>query len=73
MREIQAKLDFSDEVWAGIPEVAKDFLNRAMHRSSRQRLTAKQALEHPWLHDIEDFTPLPYSPSTLALVSLHCC
>ena len=73
LREVKAKLDFSDEVWAGVPRLAKEFLAGTLHRSIRQRWTATQALHHPWLHGEEDFSPLPYTPSSLAMVSLHCC
>lgn len=40
--------DFEDEVWAKVSEEAKDLI-RGLLQPSKQRLTAKQAFEHPFI------------------------
>eukprot|EP00300_Choanocystis_sp_HF-7_P027869 c33142_g1_i1.p1 GENE.c33142_g1_i1~~c33142_g1_i1.p1 ORF type:complete len:328 (-),score=64.19 c33142_g1_i1:53-1036(-) len=38
-----------DSGWEEVSETAKDFIRKLLVKSQRDRLTAKQALEHPWL------------------------
>ncbi|CED83033.1 pkinase-domain-containing protein [Phaffia rhodozyma] len=52
--EMQAiiRADFSftpAEYWSGVSDVAKDFIKKCLTVDPAQRLTAEQALEHPWL------------------------
>ncbi|KAL7748262.1 Calcium/calmodulin-dependent protein kinase type I [Sorochytrium milnesiophthora] len=37
------------EYWTGVSEVAKDFIRRLLKIEPSERMSAKQALEHPWL------------------------
>jgi len=37
-----------DEVWQDVSQGAKDLINRLLSKAS-DRLTAKQALNHPWI------------------------
>lgn len=41
--------DVENQWYQGISTDAKDFLTRLLHSDSAKRLTAEQALEHPWL------------------------
>lgn len=54
MEEMQAIInaDYKFEpamYWEGVSESAKDFINKLLTIDPTKRLTAKQALEHPWL------------------------
>lgn len=41
---------FEPEVyWAGVSDAARDFINRLLTVEPSKRMTASQALEHPWL------------------------
>ncbi|GAA5935891.1 hypothetical protein JCM1841_005831 [Sporobolomyces salmonicolor] len=52
--EIQAicSADYSfepEEYWQGVSETARDFINRCLVIDQTQRMTAAEALAHPWL------------------------
>lgn len=41
---------FEPEVyWAGVSDAARDFINKLLTTEPSKRMTASQALEHPWL------------------------
>jgi len=44
-----ARYEFPEEYWGHISEEAKDFVSRLLLVNPHQRLTASQALQHPWL------------------------
>ncbi|KAJ3370986.1 hypothetical protein GGF31_003716 [Allomyces arbusculus] len=46
------------EYWAHVSETAKDFIRHLLKLDPNERLTARQALEHPWL--------APYAPAVPA-------
>ncbi|KAH3756511.1 myosin light chain kinase [Pelomyxa schiedti] len=41
--------EYHEEYWSGISDEAKNFIDSLLVLDPTQRLTAKQALEHPWL------------------------
>lgn len=43
-------VDFSDPAWALVSEPAKDIVKRCLTKNPKQRITATEALRHPWLH-----------------------
>ncbi|XP_014260217.1 death-associated protein kinase 3-like isoform X2 [Cimex lectularius] len=45
----KAQVDFPDELFEDISEEAKDFVRRLLLRKPSERMTAKEALKHPWL------------------------
>ncbi|KAF4715130.1 Serine/threonine-protein kinase Kist, partial [Perkinsus olseni] len=49
-------IEFHDECWGGISDHAKDFIMRCLKLDPVQRLSADEAIRHPWL-DLT--TPLP--------------
>lgn len=51
---INADYKFDQEYWEGISDTAKDFIRRLLTPQPYSRLTAHQALSHPWLTE-----PLP--------------
>jgi len=46
---MKAEYDYPAEYWDEISEEAKDFINHLLVVDVKKRLTAKKALEHPWL------------------------
>ncbi|CAG8702684.1 7680_t:CDS:10, partial [Funneliformis caledonium] len=51
---VRADYKFEHPYWEGISETAKDFINKLLNVDPDSRLTAHQALSHPWLSE-----PLP--------------
>jgi len=45
----RCQLDFDDEAWAHISDDAKDIIRQLIVADPSKRLTAEQALEHPWM------------------------
>jgi calcium-dependent protein kinase len=45
----QGQYDFSDPEWDSISDDAKDLISKMMTYDPDQRITARQALQHPWL------------------------
>lgn len=45
----RGKVTFHDRFWKHVSEPAKDFIRRLLVVDPRQRLTAQQALQHPWI------------------------
>lgn len=46
---MSGKFDFPAEYWGSISNNAKDFISKLLVVDTKKRLTAQQALEHPWL------------------------
>ncbi|XP_077218882.1 CDPK-related kinase 7-like [Tasmannia lanceolata] len=45
---------FEEAPWPSLSDDARDFVKRLLNKDYRKRLTASQALSHPWLHDCQD-------------------
>ncbi|KAL1463047.1 hypothetical protein WDU94_014838 [Cyamophila willieti] len=45
----KAQLDFPDELFEDISPEAKDFIAKILIKNPKERMTAKEALKHPWL------------------------
>ena len=43
---------FDGPRWEGVSAEAIDFVNRLLDRDYNTRLTAEQALQHPWIADL---------------------
>ncbi|XP_020677729.1 CDPK-related kinase 3 [Dendrobium catenatum] len=48
---LRADPNFDDSPWPTISVEAKDFVKRLLNKDYRKRMTAAQALTHPWLRD----------------------
>ncbi|XP_029428996.1 myosin light chain kinase, smooth muscle-like isoform X2 [Rhinatrema bivittatum] len=48
-----AQWDFDEETFSEISDRAKDFISRLLQKNMKSRLTADQALDHPWLQETE--------------------
>ncbi|KAF3494439.1 hypothetical protein DY000_02055631 [Brassica cretica] len=46
---LRANPNFEDMPWPSISPIAKDFVRRLLNKDHRKRMTAAQALAHPWL------------------------
>jgi len=46
---MEANFDYPEEYWGSVSKDAKDFINRLLVVDSDKRLTAGDALRHPWL------------------------
>ncbi|KAF7149349.1 hypothetical protein RHSIM_Rhsim03G0213800 [Rhododendron simsii] len=46
---LRADPNFDDAPWPGVSAEAKDFVRRLLNKDHRKRMTAAQALTHPWL------------------------
>uniref|UniRef100_A0A7S1IVJ5 Protein kinase domain-containing protein n=1 Tax=Eutreptiella gymnastica TaxID=73025 RepID=A0A7S1IVJ5_9EUGL len=50
---------FEGSVWDRISPIAKDFIQKLLIKDPQKRMTAAQALEHPWLKDKQNDFHLP--------------
>ncbi|XP_020583121.1 CDPK-related kinase 3-like isoform X3 [Phalaenopsis equestris] len=55
---LRADPNFDDFPWPSVSVEAKDFVRRLLNKDYRKRMTAAQALTHPWLRDEERQIPL---------------
>ena len=53
------KLKFDGIIWDGISETAKDFIAKLLTKSPVIRMTAVDALEHPYLHKVSNSSGNP--------------
>ncbi|KAG5067371.1 hypothetical protein AAZX31_04G211800 [Glycine max] len=55
---LRANPNFDDSPWPSISPEAKDFVKRLLNKDHRKRMTAAQALAHPWLRNEKNAIPL---------------
>ncbi|XP_039134723.1 CDPK-related kinase 3-like isoform X2 [Dioscorea cayenensis subsp. rotundata] len=55
---LRADPNFDDSPWPSVTSEAKDFVRRLLNKDYRKRMTAVQALTHPWLRDEQRHIPL---------------
>ncbi|KAG0166083.1 hypothetical protein DFQ30_007597 [Apophysomyces sp. BC1015] len=46
---MSGKYEYDEEYWSGISDSAKDFVDRLLTLNPEQRITAEEALTHPWI------------------------
>lgn len=46
---MKADFNFPDPYWTNISQNAKDFISKILVVDTKKRLTAKEAMEHPWI------------------------
>jgi len=66
---LRADPNFDDAPWASISPEAKDFVKRLLNKDYRKRMTAAQALSHPWLRD--ECRPIPLDMLVFKLVKAY--
>ncbi|KAL3622301.1 Cyclin-dependent kinase 4 [Castilleja foliolosa] len=68
---LRADPNFEDLPWPSISPHAKDFVRRLLNKDYRKRMTAAQALTHPWLRSESHPIPLDILVYKLAKSYLH--
>ncbi|CAN8278405.1 unnamed protein product [Cochlearia groenlandica] len=58
---LRANPNFEDLPWPSITPIAKDFVKRLLNKDHRKRMTAPQALAHPWLREEDPGLLLDFS------------
>ncbi|XP_020223947.1 CDPK-related kinase 3 isoform X1 [Cajanus cajan] len=66
---LRADPNFDDLPWPTASAEAKDFVKRLLNKDYRKRMTAVQALTHPWLRD--DSRPIPLDILVYKLVKAY--
>ena len=49
---LRAEVSFEKPVWKGVSDMAKDLIRRLIVRDPAHRLTAEEALQHPWIVNV---------------------
>ncbi|XP_059139663.1 serine/threonine-protein kinase 17A-like [Physella acuta] len=49
----QVKVDYPEDLFADINPLAIDFISKLLVKRPRDRMTARQCLDHPWLKDLK--------------------
>ncbi|KAL2333794.1 hypothetical protein Fmac_015007 [Flemingia macrophylla] len=62
---LRKKPDFSRKPWPTISDAAKDFVRKLLAKDPRARLTAAQALSHPWVREGGEALEIPIDISVL--------
>uniref|UniRef100_A0A0E0JUZ5 non-specific serine/threonine protein kinase n=1 Tax=Oryza punctata TaxID=4537 RepID=A0A0E0JUZ5_ORYPU len=63
---LRNKPDFRKKPWPGISSGAKDFVKKLLVKNPRARLTAAQALSHPWVREGGEASEIPVDISVLS-------
>lgn len=63
---LRKKPDFREKPWPSISNGAKDFVKKLLVKDPRARMTAAQALSHPWVREGGDATDIPLDISVLS-------
>ncbi|CAN4078742.1 unnamed protein product [Withania somnifera] len=63
---LRNKPDFHRKPWPTISDSAKDFVKKLLVKDPRARLTAAQALSHPWVREGGDASEIPLDISVLS-------
>ncbi|CAN4108480.1 unnamed protein product [Withania somnifera] len=68
---LRADPNFEDLPWPSVSPEAKDFVKRLLNKDYRKRMTAAQALSHPWLRSESHPIPLDILVYKLVKSYLH--
>ncbi|KAK6158952.1 hypothetical protein DH2020_006266 [Rehmannia glutinosa] len=68
---LRADPNFEDMPWPSVSPHAKDFVKRLLNKDYRKRMTAAQALTHPWLHTGSESHPIPLDILVYKLVKSY--
>ncbi|XP_057784010.1 calcium-dependent protein kinase 18-like [Salvia miltiorrhiza] len=63
---LRNKPDFRRKPWPGISNAAKDFVKKLLVKNPQARLTAAQALSHPWVREGGEASEIPLDISVLS-------
>ncbi|XP_022769240.1 calcium-dependent protein kinase 29 isoform X1 [Durio zibethinus] len=62
----EGNLDLKGQPWPSISDNAKDLIRKMLERHPKKRITAAQALEHPWLKEGGDASDKPLDSAVLS-------
>ncbi|KEH24281.1 calcium-dependent protein kinase 1 isoform X1 [Medicago truncatula] len=63
---LHGEIDFSSDPWPSISESAKDLVKKMLDRDPKTRITAHEALSHPWVQVDEVAPDKPLDSATLS-------
>ncbi|XP_048320976.1 CDPK-related kinase 7 isoform X2 [Ziziphus jujuba] len=69
---LKADPSFDEAPWPSLSSDARDFVKRLLNKDYRKRLTAAQALSHPWLANYHD-VKIPMDMVVYKLVKAYIC
>ncbi|XP_058078258.1 CDPK-related kinase 1-like [Magnolia sinica] len=69
---LKADPSFEDAPWPSLSPEARDFVKRLLNKDYRKRMTASQALCHPWIRDCED-VKIPLDILVYKLTKAYIC
>ncbi|KAI4300899.1 hypothetical protein L6164_034226 [Bauhinia variegata] len=70
---LKADPNFDEAPWPSLSPDAVDFVKRLLNKDYRKRLTAAQALRHPWLVNRQDDIKIPLDMIIHKLVKAYIC
>ncbi|XP_004493390.1 CDPK-related kinase 7-like isoform X2 [Cicer arietinum] len=70
---LKADPSFDEAPWPSLSIDAKDFVKRLLNKDYRKRLTAAQALSHPWLANHTEDIKIPFDMIIHKLVKTYIC
>ncbi|KAL0419499.1 UNVERIFIED_CONTAM: Calcium-dependent protein kinase [Sesamum radiatum] len=62
---LRGHVDFSSDPWPSISNGAKDLVRKMLHTDPKQRLTAFQVLNHPWIKEDGEAPDVPLDNAVL--------
>ncbi|KAK4419634.1 Calcium-dependent protein kinase [Sesamum alatum] len=62
---LRGHVDFSGDPWPSISNGAKDLVRKMLHTDPKQRLTAFQVLNHPWIKEDGEAPDIPLDNAVL--------
>lgn len=68
---LKADPSFDEVPWPTLSSEAKDFVKRLLNKDPRKRLTAAQALSHPWIRSSANEMKVPLDISILRLMKAY--
>ncbi|KAK8960091.1 Calcium/calmodulin-dependent serine/threonine-protein kinase 1 [Platanthera guangdongensis] len=69
---LKTEPSFDEAPWPSLSDDAKDFTRQLLNKDYRRRMTAVQALCHPWLREFEE-VKLPFDILVYKLVKAYIC
>ena len=67
----KGKLEFEEPIWKTISEPAKDLIRKLLNKNIKERLSAKEALEHQWVKSLEYVSNVPKEELNSIIMNLH--
>lgn len=64
---LDTDLEFNGEKWDDVSEEAKDLISKMLDVDYNSRISARDALQHPWITRYNDHTKMPSYKRTIGL------